>query len=161
ISIINSLYTMEPPSEQIQFTSKRAPISIELLSQKRLSEYLAVEYGYFQEDILPFPQDLPLEMLIENGKELGRLKEQVQTVSQILHVLREKLLKAAKSGTLEEIKILLDCGAQVDETEEDGWTPLHIATAGGHKEVVQLLIERGANVDAANKSGLTPLYAAA
>ncbi|HIC55376.1 MAG TPA: ankyrin repeat domain-containing protein, partial [Gemmatimonadetes bacterium] len=32
--------------------------------------------------------------------------------------------------------------------DEDSWTPLHSAVAGGHKEIVELLIAAGADVNA-------------
>ena len=46
--------------------------------------------------------------------------------------------------------------------DEDSWTPLHSAVAGGHKDVVELLIAKGADVNAKNdKYGGTPLLHAA
>ena len=49
--------------------------------------------------------------------------------------------------------------------DEDSWTPLHSAVAGGHKDVVELLIAAGADVNAklvggGPHKGKTPLDAA-
>ena len=48
--------------------------------------------------------------------------------------------------------------------DEDSWTPLHSAVAGGHKDVVELLIAKGADVNAklvggGPHKGKTPLDA--
>jgi ankyrin repeat protein len=61
-----------------------------------------------------------------------------------LHVL----LDVAKKGDIEAVKQHLAAGADVNEKNEWGGTPLHIAAGRGHKEVVELLIANGAEVDA-------------
>ena len=62
---------------------------------------------------------------------------------------------AAKSGSLECVRILLDAGAKIreddskksDEDDEfDASAPLHYATSRGLQEIVELLVKRGANV---------------
>lgn len=57
--------------------------------------------------------------------------------------------------------MLLKEGKSPNITLGNGWTPLMIAVAEGHKDVVRLLIERGANVNARNKLGRTPIMFAA
>ncbi len=42
---------------------------------------------------------------------------------------------------------LLQKGAQIDNRNDDGLAPLHLAVAGGHSPCVALLINRGADVD--------------
>lgn len=41
-----------------------------------------------------------------------------------------------------------------------GWTPLHLAVAGGHAEVVRVLAEAGADLDARTEHARTPLHTA-
>jgi ankyrin repeat protein len=68
--------------------------------------------------------------------------------------LNSKLLSVSISGsggrTLEDVRNLLDRGAQVDAEDAYKNTPLHMAALNGHTEVARLLIDRGANVNAEN-----------
>ena len=67
---------------------------------------------------------------------------------------------AAREGDLESAKLLLDAGADVNQTTEYGWTPLLTATNNRHYKLGALLLDRGADVNIANKGGWTPLYLA-
>lgn len=58
---------------------------------------------------------------------------------------------AALNGYAEIVKLLIDKGAKVDETDKGGHTPLHFASREGKTEVVKLLLEHGANPDQKNK----------
>lgn len=53
-------------------------------------------------------------------------------------------------------KALIDAGAEIHATDEDGFTPLHNARRS--ESVVRVLIEAGADVKARNKDGFTPLF---
>jgi len=70
------------------------------------------------------------------------------------------LIFAAREGDLESTKLLLDAGANVNQTSEYGWTPLLTATNNRHYVLGKYLIERGADVNKANKGNWTPLYIA-
>ncbi|HEY3045705.1 MAG TPA: ankyrin repeat domain-containing protein, partial [Vicinamibacterales bacterium] len=70
------------------------------------------------------------------------------------------LVFAAREGDIEVSKLLLDAGADVNQTTEYGWTPLLTATNNRNYKLGAYLIERGANVNLANKGGWTPLYLA-
>ncbi|CAL8124246.1 unnamed protein product [Orchesella dallaii] len=67
---------------------------------------------------------------------------------------------AASSGNLAALKHFLLRGHNVNGTDEEGFTPLHLAVklfeTNAH-EVVVLLVEHGADVNAINKDGETPL----
>ncbi len=67
---------------------------------------------------------------------------------------------AAREGDIESTKLLLDAGADINQTTEYGWTPLLTATNNRHYKLGQYLIERGADVNKANKGNWTPLYLA-
>ena len=67
------------------------------------------------------------------------------------------LLFAARVGDSDSAGILLDAGANVQETADDGMTALVLATVRGHQAVVTLLLERGADPNA-DETGYTALH---
>jgi serine/threonine-protein phosphatase 6 regulatory ankyrin repeat subunit B len=69
------------------------------------------------------------------------------------------LCSAASKGKLELVKILIDAGAKVNETDSAQNTPLFWAAGEGHLEIVKLLVENGANIMAVNKWGISVLDA--
>ncbi|KAF0709652.1 hypothetical protein AaE_012824 [Aphanomyces astaci] len=58
------------------------------------------------------------------------------------------LCVAASAGFLEVVKELIQCGADVDLADNNGYSPLYAATLTGHLHVVQELVDNGANIDA-------------
>jgi ankyrin len=70
------------------------------------------------------------------------------------------LLFAARVGDATSVRILLDAGANVDDTAEDGLSALALATVRGHVDVATLLLERGADPEGA-EAGYTALHWAA
>ena len=52
-------------------------------------------------------------------------------------------------------------GANVNATNEKGWTPLHMAAAGGHPSAINTLLNRGAHINVEDISGWTLLHEAA
>eukprot|EP00756_Hemistasia_phaeocysticola_P037158 Hpha_TRINITY_DN16681_c1_g1::TRINITY_DN16681_c1_g1_i3::g.181206::m.181206 len=67
------------------------------------------------------------------------------------------LHEAVWSGSLEMVKLLVDCGARIDSDKSNGnFTPLHTAAAHGHKEVTRFLLSKGASVEAVSSVGETP-----
>jgi ankyrin repeat protein len=70
------------------------------------------------------------------------------------------LVFAAREGDLESAKLLVEAGADVNQTTEYGWTPLLTATNNRHYKLAEYFIEHGADVNRANKGKWTPLYLA-
>jgi ankyrin repeat protein len=62
--------------------------------------------------------------------------------------LNQQLLLAAENGHLEDVRMLLDSGADKDARSGFKETPLHKAAGNGHSGVVQELLNRGADMDA-------------
>ncbi|MFC1781833.1 ankyrin repeat domain-containing protein [Planctomycetota bacterium] len=71
------------------------------------------------------------------------------------------LLGALTNGDIEQIKLLISQGADVNtKTGSQGQMPLHLAIQWGNTEIAELLIDSGADVSATNTRGLTPLHLA-
>ena len=70
------------------------------------------------------------------------------------------LVYAARSGSIDAARVLLDAGADVNQVTRYGWSPLLAATQNRNYELGKFLIEHGADVNIANKGGWTPLYLA-
>jgi ankyrin repeat protein len=68
------------------------------------------------------------------------------------------LLFAARQGDVESARILLDAGADVNETAADGLSVLLVASDGGHEDLALFLLERGANPNVKDRNGMTPLH---
>ena len=64
--------------------------------------------------------------------------------------------QAAQFGHEGKVKDLLDQGADVNQPDTMGRTPLHWATVGGHRRLVEWLLSIGADPNAHDKKGRTP-----
>ena len=74
----------------------------------------------------------------------------------------KSLHQAAADGDIEQVKLLISKGADVNERGGWGNTPLHYASREGHAEVARLLISKGAYVNAPDgRNAMTPLHCAA
>ncbi|KYB26881.1 Ankyrin repeat and KH domain-containing protein mask-like Protein [Tribolium castaneum] len=62
---------------------------------------------------------------------------------------------------LDEIRILLACGAKVNEPVTQGLRPLHYAVWQRYYEAAQLLLTRGGDVNAVDECGYSPLHLSA
>ena len=68
------------------------------------------------------------------------------------------MLFAARQGDVESARILLDAGADVNETTADGLSVLLIAADSGHEDLSLFLLDRGADPNMKNHNGMTPLH---
>lgn len=64
---------------------------------------------------------------------------------------------AAVRGSIEEIEVLLQHGANINAKGEYDFTPLHHAVEHGHSEAVKFLLEKGADINIKNVDEMTPL----
>ncbi|KAH8051730.1 protein kinase [Aureococcus anophagefferens] len=74
---------------------------------------------------------------------------------------KTQLISAAAAGNVQEVAELLDDGAaDVDSTDYDRRTALHVAASEGHVVVVRLLVHSGADPNARDRWGNGPLEGA-
>jgi hypothetical protein len=66
------------------------------------------------------------------------------------------LISAALFGKTEQVKILVDAGADINFQNNDGSTALHVASFFGRPEIVKILLDKGADKSIKNKYGATP-----
>jgi ankyrin repeat protein len=66
----------------------------------------------------------------------------------------------ARNGRVEVIEKLIVEGAELDQRDERGCTPLHFAVVAKQREVVAVLVGNGADVNSHNNRGDTPLHMA-
>ncbi|OLN95493.1 Ankyrin-3-like protein 4 [Colletotrichum chlorophyti] len=94
-------------------------------------------------------------LLLEHGARLN--------TANILQNLPRALSWSALSGNLEDMKMILDGGADVNgPSDESGWTALMSAAEKGHTDAATLLLDRGADPNAATlANGNTALLMAA
>jgi ankyrin repeat protein len=64
---------------------------------------------------------------------------------------------ATQSGEIDTVRKLLQEGADANELNADGWTPLTIAVRSGHTEIAEILLAVGAEVNVVDEYGMTPL----
>ena len=71
------------------------------------------------------------------------------------------LIEAVKNNQTNEVKRLIEAGADVNTTDVRGDTPLIKAAYGGNFELTKLLLDLGADIHASSDGGHTSLHGAA
>lgn len=81
------------------------------------------------------------------------------------HVLNKKNAKgetklhvACIKGQVEEVRRLLDLGANPNTQDHAGWTPLHEVAQNGQVEISRLLLDHGAAPNVPGTDNVTPLH---
>lgn len=95
-----------------------------------------------------------VKSLVEEGKRLEVVGDLIDMKSD---EGRSALWESCSNGHNEIARYLLDNKADVNSSNNDGLTPLHMASWYGHEAVVQTLLENKASVDEQDFDGDTPL----
>ena len=108
-------------------------------------------------------EDSSGRVVADNGKrEADRSDdEDKDSAPRIVRFKGQELIEAASQGNLDDVRLLLDQGADRDDKDGDYKTSLHFAAEQGHAAVVKLLLDKGAYIEANTRSGYTPLHFAA
>jgi len=92
----------------------------------------------------------------------GELEKQVGKIVERVRGLYESDIEAAiRKGDLEEVRQLIEEGADINTRDETGAMPLHWAADASHTAIAELLISKGADVNAIANDGFRPLHFAA
>jgi quinoprotein dehydrogenase-associated probable ABC transporter substrate-binding protein len=75
--------------------------------------------------------------------------------------LSQELSNAVNANDPERVKFLVEKGADVNQADPQGWTPLQNAARHRKNGMIKALIERGADPNLPDASGMTPLVTAA
>ena len=70
------------------------------------------------------------------------------------------MIAASESGHVKVVELLLTRGANIHDKDDDGWSPISLATWNGHVKVVELLLSKGANIHDKNSNGQSPIMLA-
>jgi ankyrin repeat protein len=105
------------------------------------------------------PVDLALDY--KNDAAVSTLLHLRPQLQQLRETFEEAMESAVRRGRSEIVRILIDCGWDVNQRTSAGSTYLNDAALGARIKVARLLIDRGARLDARNQDGGTPLHDAA
>lgn len=89
------------------------------------------------------------------------LQQQSSIVTSIGSQGRHALHFAASSGHVDNIRQLLDAGANIDAVANDGSTALILSCAKGHASVARALVERDCQCELFDASGMAAIHHAA
>ncbi|MBE6463625.1 MAG: ankyrin repeat domain-containing protein [Alphaproteobacteria bacterium] len=68
------------------------------------------------------------------------------------------LIEATIEGNIEEVRSLLENGADVNTQDDKGWTPLMFAAKSQDVEMAKLLMENGADNEIRNEDGYKAIW---
>ncbi|MFC7441139.1 ankyrin repeat domain-containing protein [Laceyella putida] len=92
-----------------------------------------------------------------NQKTVHLVRRKVECIKN-MKLPNEAIVSAARSGELDQVRRLIEAGANVNAADEQGYTALHVAVSKESLPMVRLLVEAGADVNAADHKGNTPLH---
>jgi hypothetical protein len=73
----------------------------------------------------------------------------------------KNIVQAVARGDCVDLKNHISLGANVNQTNKQGWTPLHYAAVRGKTNCAEILLKNGAKVDPLTSAQKTPLHYAA
>lgn len=74
--------------------------------------------------------------------------------------MEEILYNAVRENNISKVERAIFAGAEINGTDELGWTPLMSAAFYDYFDIARLLIENGADVNAVTRHGVTAIMSA-
>ncbi|MEE6520430.1 hypothetical protein FKM82_018295 [Ascaphus truei] len=87
-----------------------------------------------------FPNDIVFQDHIRQGdlEQVGRfIRARKVTLDSVYISGMAALHEAVLSGNLECVKLLIKYGANIEQRDENGWTPLHMSCSEGHPHIAR------------------------
>lgn len=72
-------------------------------------------------------------------------------------ILDTMIILASEAGYIDIVKLLLEKGANINASDNDGWTPLLHSCADSDVKLTKLLLEKGANKNVRDWNGISPM----
>ena len=72
-------------------------------------------------------------------------------------VRQSKIHSEIQNGNLNNVRTLIQNGADIEAVGPSKWTPVHYAVRYGQEDILDLLLSNGANIEAKDSSRKTPL----
>lgn len=144
-----------------------SPLESSYLNTNKPDKTSALEYAVYNGDAKIISMLFPL-YASKPGDDLNRraLKAAVEAgKTDIVEYLLshgeepayEYLIEATYTGFEDVIRLLLDYGTELDNSDDDGDSALLIAAGNGRNKILELLIWNGADIDRAGRYGCTAL----
>ncbi|XP_029008666.1 protein phosphatase 1 regulatory subunit 27b [Betta splendens] len=106
-----------------------------------------------------FPNDIVFRDYVQHG-ELERIGRFIQAKQVALDTIYQSgmaaIHEAVLSGNLECVKLLVQHGADIQQRDEEGWTPLHMACSDSFPHIARYLLSLGADPELENDCGEKP-----
>ncbi len=104
-----------------------------------------------------------VELLLKEGADVGKgaldhtkeIKDEEKRAAVLALMAGYSVLCAVATGKADLVAAAVAKGCEVNETDQEGNSCLHIAVANGSNEILQILLQSGADVAAKNKKGNT------
>jgi uncharacterized protein len=131
--------------------------------RSRISQFA---YGYGLAGIIVKQKDPQSQKLVQDEIDTARSVLERYPLPKLPQASKDKwggltpLIFATRQGDMASVKILVEAGANVNETSEFSWTPLLVATQNKYYLIGKYLLDHGANPNIANGGGWNPLYIA-
>lgn len=124
---------------------------IKHLIEQKFDVNIKDKYGYTPLHLTALNENSEaIQYLIKKGAKVDEAPSYIDKMTPLLYSIDN-------GWFLENIKTLIDNGANIKAKDANGRTPLHIAVKSGYIEIVEYLIEKGADVDTLNNRGLSAL----